>query len=1521
VLEGLEDRVLLSGSPTIYTVDLTSDNNTGSGTTGDLLYCITQANGNPNAAGSEIQFDPMVFSATTPQPIKLASTLNLYGTAGPEVIEGLGASVVTISGNNAVEVLSVAPGVTATLSGLTITGGSDPNMNGAGGIFNQGTLTLTDSTVSDNVNEVMDGESIGGGLNNRGTLTITNSMISGNSAAADGGGVYNGGGAMTVTNSTIANNKAGQGGGMWNVGTLTIANTKFSGNKAEGYGSSGPVGGGIENHGGARLSVSGGTFASNSANSRSGGGSGGGINNSGTAAITGSRFSANSARYGGGISVAAGALTLSAASIADNKASISGGGIINGGINGAFINGSISKGGEITAVDCTIALNSAAALGGGIQSEFAMTAVNCTIVDNSAGDRGGGIASNGPGMATLTNCTIAYNTASNMDGGGSGGGLTAEANGVATLDNTIVALNTDNSGAPSDVLTTSGGTLSAASAYNLIGTGGAGGLTSSNGNQVGVATPGLGALADNGGPTQTIALRTGSPAIDAGSNALAVDPRTGQPLLTDQRGTGFPRIANGTVDIGAYEAGNPTGFTVDLTTDSGASTSLDEGDLLYCITQANAQGNPSGSVIGFDPTIFTTPQTITLSSTLALSDTHGPEVIDGPGANLVTVSGNAAVAVLLVDSGVTATLSGLTIADGMTSADGGGVVNEGNLTVTNCTISGNSSSSDVSIGGGIFNDGAAKLTVNDSTIAQNDAGDFGGGIGSYGTVTVNDSTLSQNSCREPEGGGGIGNINGHVTVNDSTLSDNSGGGVWETGGMLRIRASTVKDNSGAGISAPSGGSVSVTGSTISDNNSNRGRGGGIMVSGGGALTIANSTITGNSASGPGGGIGVSGQAVIVNSTIALNNVTGSGGGGLYVGTRTTATLDNTIVALNTHGTGAAAPEDDIASLGSLSGSYNLIGTGGSGGLTNGTNGNQVGVVNPGLAGALANNGGPTQTIALLPGSPAIDAGSAPITGATVPGIDQRGFPRIGGNDIGAFQAGVPVPTTTYVNSTWADDAPGTMVTWTDGSTHYVGYDAFGTVQAGVNAVAAGGTVNVAAGTYTEQVAITQSLTLAGAGTPGTTIQAPASLSSDDEVAIASGNQVALAGFTVAGASAATGVGDNGGTLTATGVTVRGFLTGVAVQDQGTATITDSALAHNQRGIVVGASASDTCSVTASDDDLSSDQLGIDSIQSGVPVSATGNWWGSLHGPESSANPGGDGVPAGSNVTFSPWIGVYTSSSVPGQPGFEPTAITLYALPTRFVFSTEPSSTATAGSAIAAQPVVEAEDAGGNLGINFDSATVTGSQVSLTVSAGTLAGTTTVDASGGAATFSGVTITQPGTYTLTASALGSAWSGLSAATSMPITVSTPTPTPTRTPTPAPTPTPTPTPALITAVVPVFDRKTHKNGKPVLTGFVLDFNAPLDPAAASSPANYQIDTVTTRKVKKTVQRILHPISNFTVSYTPANHAVALTLAGNQTFPTGGQITVSAGVTSNSRGVFEGTTEFSISKGAKRVVPGGQ
>ena len=136
------------------------------------------------------------------------------------------------------------------------------------------------------------------------------------------------------------------------------------------------------------------------------------------------------------------------------------------------------------------------------------------------------------------------------------------------------------------------------------------------------------------------------------------------------------------------------------------------------------------------------------------------------------------------------------------------------------------------------------------------------------------------------------------------------------------------------------------------------------------------------------------------------------------------------------------------------------------------------------------------------------------------------------------------------------------------------------------------------------------------------------------------------------------------------------------------------------------------------------------------------------------------------------------------------------------------------------------------------------------------------------------------------------------------------------------TPPPPHAMVISEQPVFQRKLNKNGKPVgkavLTGFTLDFNMPLDAAAVSNPGNYQLDTVTTKKVKKKLDRVLHPIKSFTVTYTPASDSVTLKLAGTQSFPTGGQITVLPGVTSASGSVLSGTTVFTITPGGKTIEP---
>ena len=129
-------------------------------------------------------------------------------------------------------------------------------------------------------------------------------------------------------------------------------------------------------------------------------------------------------------------------------------------------------------------------------------------------------------------------------------------------------------------------------------------------------------------------------------------------------------------------------------------------------------------------------------------------------------------------------------------------------------------------------------------------------------------------------------------------------------------------------------------------------------------------------------------------------------------------------------------------------------------------------------------------------------------------------------------------------------------------------------------------------------------------------------------------------------------------------------------------------------------------------------------------------------------------------------------------------------------------------------------------------------------------------------------------------------------------------------------------MVISEQPVFKRKLNKFGKPigkaVLTGFTFQFNMPLSVAGVSNPGNYELDTVTIKKVKRSLDRVVHPIERFTVAYTPATDSVTLKLAGGQSFRTGGQITVLPGVTSDSGSVLSGTTVFTITPGGTKIEP---
>ncbi len=256
------------------------------------------------------------------------------------------------------------------------------------------------------------------------------------------------------------------------------------------------------------------------------------------------------------------------------------------------------------------------------------------------------------------------------------------------------------------------------------------------------------------------------------------------------------------------------------------------------------------------------------------------------------------------------------------------------------------------------------------------------------------------------------NISSGVTAALNKLTISNGNHASQAGGIQNSGTLTMTDCAVTGNTSPQAGGIendsvlTMTNCTVSGNTST-GAGGG-LVSFGTTTTLTNCTISSNTSANSGGGFYMSSGALsLTNCTVAGNQATGGIGGGIYVGG--TALLKNTIVATNTASSSANIGGNNV----DPASSYNFIGSGSAGGLTNGTNGNQVTSASLQLD-VLANNGGYTQTRALLAGSPALDKGAA-VSGLTT---DQRGQSRpfdltgiaaaSGGDnsDIGAYEAQV-----------------------------------------------------------------------------------------------------------------------------------------------------------------------------------------------------------------------------------------------------------------------------------------------------------------------------------------------------------------------------------------------------------------------------------------------------------------------------------------------------------------------------------
>jgi hypothetical protein len=319
----------------------------------------------------------------------------------------------------------------------------------------------------------------------------------------------------------------------------------------------------------------------------------------------------------------------------------------------------------------------------------------------------------------------------------------------------------------------------------------------------------------------------------------------------------------------------------------------------------------------------------------SLPDITDDLTINGPTAARLTISGDENVRILSVSAG-DVTLSDLTLTNGVArGADG-----------ADAGFTGDGGDGGAGEGGAIF---------------------IGGG-----TVTLNNSTLANNVAQGGSGGNGF-------TGGGGDGGAGEGGAIYVAAGSVTLNNSTLANNAAQGGSAGIG---SPLGRMAEGGD---GLGGAISVNGGASATLLNSTLSGN--------IVVAGQ----NFGIFLTGPSAQGGG-LY--SNGTVTLTNSIVGGNTLADGTTPSDLAGGADVSAASSHNLIGPGGAGGLADGVNGNIVVASAAALGlGALGDHGGPTQTVSLLTGSPAIDAADPSLAPAT----DQRGLGRVGLPDIGAFE--------------------------------------------------------------------------------------------------------------------------------------------------------------------------------------------------------------------------------------------------------------------------------------------------------------------------------------------------------------------------------------------------------------------------------------------------------------------------------------------------------------------------------------
>jgi len=702
----------------------------------------------------------------------------------------------------------------------------------------------------------------------------------------------------------------------------------------------------------------------------------------------------NAGGYGGGMH--AGAFTTSTlanVTFKDNASSAAGGGLY-------------MTVATVSLLGVTFSNNTSYAGGGMFIANQLPTLTNVTFSSNSA-DLGGGLYLYGT-APTLTNVTFSGNSAAVA-----AGGLYVDYVSSPILTNVIIADSTNG-----DCVVNSG-SIDGASSNNLIED------TASNacdltdgisGNIIGT-DPALGALADNGGATLTFLPEVGSAAIDAGTNSGC--------SATDQRGLSRPQ--NGTCDIGAVEH-DITPPTVTDFTASSSVTSLD-----VPINTFTASDNLPASLTGYKITESATPPsagdagwTSSAPTSFTVAGTGNrtlyPWAKDA-GGNVSSVYGSpASVSVCFVNLIVTSNAdSGAgTLRQAIADACAGTTItfDSGLSGSTIYLASTLSLTKDVTIDGSSL---ASHITLSGDSDQDTDGDVQVFSINSGLNIALDNLTITKgraygtnpNDPNDPTGQGGAIHAQSPLTITNSTFTDNSStgnGGAIYSNAPLTIIDSTFSGNSittaisGYGGAVSSDGLATVINSTFYNNSNNNGFAGALFASSTGS-SITNSTFTGNTALTGGAVLGNGDQFTITNTTISGNNADVYGGLAM---TGPSATLSNTIIANSTGG-------DCYSDVGTaLTATNNIVEDDSCSATLS---------VDPNI-GPLADNGGPTQTMALTASSPAIDAGDDAICAAyPVSNYDQRGMTRPNSLhcDIGAYEyidATVPGVTAFTVATTY-----------------------------------------------------------------------------------------------------------------------------------------------------------------------------------------------------------------------------------------------------------------------------------------------------------------------------------------------------------------------------------------------------------------------------------------------------------------------------------------------------------------------